>query len=58
MGNRIAAVIGIVLFAAYVLFIALKIRSGAGPLIGIGVAVIAMAILDAWQSAFRDGRRG
>lgn len=58
MGNRLAAVIGIALFAAYVLFIPFKIRSGAAPLIAISFAVVAMAILDAWQSAFRNGGRG
>jgi hypothetical protein len=54
MGNRVAAVIGILLVAAYTLFLSLKI--GAGVLIAIVLAVLAMAIADAWQGAFRNGQ--
>ena len=58
MGQRLAAAIGILLFAGYVLFISLKITTGAGPLIVIVLAVLAMVIVDAWQGAFRESRRG
>lgn len=57
MGQRVAAIIGLLLLASYVLFIAFKIRTGAGPLIAICLAVIAMACVDAWQGALRGGRR-
>jgi uncharacterized membrane protein len=55
MANRIAAVIGVALFVAYVLAIVLTIRTGAGPLIVIALLVAAMVLIDAWQGAIRGG---
>jgi hypothetical protein len=44
-------VIGLLLMAAYTLFLAVRI--GEAVLIVIVLAVIAMAALDVWQEAFR-----
>jgi uncharacterized membrane protein len=55
MANRIAAVIGVALFLAYVLMIVLTIRTGAAPLIVIALLVAAMVLVDAWQGGLRPG---
>jgi hypothetical protein len=53
---KLAAVIGLVLMAGYVLFLAFSIK--AVPLIVIGLGVLLMAAVDAWQVAFRNGNGG
>jgi hypothetical protein len=50
---KLAALIGLVLMATYVMFLGISIR--ATPLIVIGVAVVIMAAVDAWRVAFRGG---
>lgn len=56
MVEKLAAVIGVALMATYVLFLGVSIK--ATPLIIIGVVVVIMAAVDAWQGAFLDARRG
>jgi len=51
MNARLAGVIGLLLIAAYTLFLAVKI--GSAVLIVIVLAVIAMAGADVWQEAFQ-----
>jgi hypothetical protein len=56
MVDRITALIGVVLFASYLLYISFTIRTGATPLIIIALGVTVLVVLDAWRGAFRrDG---
>jgi len=56
MEDRIAAALGFLLMAAFVLFLAFKI--GEPPLIIIAVVVVAMAAVDVWQNGIRGGNGG
>lgn len=58
MSVRIAGLVGVGLFAAYVLYIAFSIRTGATPIILIGLGVTAIVAYDCWQGAFRGDDRG
>ncbi|HET6468049.1 MAG TPA: hypothetical protein VFG43_06695 [Geminicoccaceae bacterium] len=53
MVDRLCAVIGLVMFASYLLYISFAIRTGAGPLIVIALLVTALVALDAWREGFR-----
>jgi hypothetical protein len=53
MPVRIAGLVGLGLFAAYVLYIALAIRTGATPIIIIGLGVTAIVAYDCWRGALR-----
>jgi hypothetical protein len=51
MIDKLAAAAGVLLMAAFVLFVAFDV--GAVPLILISVVAVGMAALDAWQAVFR-----
>jgi hypothetical protein len=51
MSGRLVGGIGLLLMAAYTLFLAVKI--GSAVLIAIVIVVIAMAGVDLWQEAFK-----
>ena len=52
MGTKVAALVGLLLMAAFVLYLAFAI--GALPLVIIAVVVVAMAAVDVWESGLRD----
>lgn len=55
MIDRLAALLGFVLMAAFVLFLAFDI--GALPLTLIIVVVVGLAGIDVWRSGLRNGSR-